>query len=901
MNTNTTISNLLDGKYGNYIMPFFWQHGEEEKVLREYMGVIHDCGIGAVCVESRPHPDFCGDKWWKDMDVILEEAKKRDMKVWILDDSHFPTGYANGALENAPEKLCRQGICYEGRAVKGGRKVSVNVDKFLKKKNDKISMFDLLASLGKKKRVFSPDTLLSATAVRINDGHGALKRETEALKSDFIDLTAMVQDGRLVWDAPEGKWKIGLCKLSRNCGAHRTYINMMNPDSCRILLDSVYEPHYEHYKEEFGKTIAGFFSDEPELGNGKMYSNEKLGADQDLPWSHTLVPELEKTLGTDWKNCMPYLWDSDLNPAWAARVRFAYMDAVTRSVRSAFSEQVGNWCREHGVEYIGHVVEDNNNHARTGGSLGHYFRSLAGQDMAGIDDIGGQVMPQGEDGPDKFMRFQTRDGEFYHYILGRLGPSLAAIDEKKQGRTMCEIFGNYGWAEGLRLERYLADHFMVNGVNRFVPHAFSAKDFPDPDCPPHFYAHGHNPQYKHFGSLMGYMNRVCELISGGSHVAPVAMLYHGEAEWTGEAMLMQKPARKLLDAQINFDILPTDVFRDMEYYHTSLETEFRVNTQVYSALVVPYAQFISKTLVPAIEKLLQLGVPVIFVDGLPKGFYEGKGNIDSIKDRCLTVTLEQLTNVLKKESVSEIMLVPADNRIRYLHYKKETDIYYFINEGTEKYKGIIELPKAGEIYAYNAWDNVLEEVEKTETCGKSHVAVELEPFQSLILIFDKVGERVLRKPLTSIEVKGKEAVFTGAWKRSICESIAYPNFGQEKMVHLPDHLAEDAPKFSGWVRYENKIQLKGAARTILTISDAYEGVEVFVNGISAGVQVVPTYRFDISGLVKEGKNIIVIEVSTTLERERAGAKNRTTAEKLMQNKVLAPTGITGVVKVYEES
>ena len=711
----------------------------------------------------------------------------------------------------------------------------------------------------------------------------------------------MVQNGRLIWDAPEGNWKIGLCKLSRNCGAHRTYINMMNPDSCRILLDAVYEPHYEHYKEEFGRTIAGFFSDEPELGNGKMYSNEKLGADQDLPWSHMLVPELEKSLGAEWKNCMPYLWDSDLNTAKTARVRYAYMDAVTRAVKSAFSEQMGNWCRDHGVEYIGHVVEDNNSHARTGGSLGHYFRGLAGQDMAGIDDIGGQVMPQGEDGPDKFMRFQARDGEFYHYILGRLGPSLAAIDEKKHGRTMCEIFGNYGWAEGLRLERYLADHFMVNGVNRFVPHAFSAKDFPDPDCPPHFYAHGHNPQYKHFGSLMGYMNRVCELINGGSYVAPVAMLYHGEAEWTGEAMLMQKPARKLLDAQINFDILPTDVFRDMEYYHTSLETEFRVNTQVYRALVIPYAQFISKSLVPAIEKLLQLGIPVIFIDGLPKGFYEGKGNIDSIKDKCQTVTLDKLTDILKQKDVQEVTLTPSNNRIRYLHYKKETDIYYFINEGTEIYKGIIELPQTGALCAYHAWDNVLEEAEKTEADGKSHVEVELEPFQSLILVFDEAGDRMLRKPLAVTEKIGKEAVFAGAWKRSICESVAYPNLGQEKIVRLPDCLAEEMPKFSGWVRYENKIHLKGAVRTILTISDAYEGVEVFVNGISAGVQVVPTYRFDISELVKEGDNVITIEVSTTLERERAAAKNRTMAEKLMQNKVLAPTGITGTVKVYEEN
>ena len=92
---------LLEGKGGNYIFPFFWQHGETEEVLRTYMRVIHEANIGAVCVESRPHPDFCGEQWWHDMDIILEEAKKYGMKVWILDDSHFPTGYANGCLQQS--------------------------------------------------------------------------------------------------------------------------------------------------------------------------------------------------------------------------------------------------------------------------------------------------------------------------------------------------------------------------------------------------------------------------------------------------------------------------------------------------------------------------------------------------------------------------------------------------------------------------------------------------------------------------------------------------------------------------------------------------------------------------------------------------------------------------------
>lgn len=36
------IKALQKGEGGNYIFPFFWQHGETETVLREYMKVIHE-------------------------------------------------------------------------------------------------------------------------------------------------------------------------------------------------------------------------------------------------------------------------------------------------------------------------------------------------------------------------------------------------------------------------------------------------------------------------------------------------------------------------------------------------------------------------------------------------------------------------------------------------------------------------------------------------------------------------------------------------------------------------------------------------------------------------------------------------------------------------------------------
>ena len=236
-----------------------------------------------------------------------------------------------------------------------------------------------------------------------------------------------------------------------------------------------------------------------------------------------------------------------MDPDLCAKVRYDYMDVVTRAVERDFSCQIGDWCRNHGVQYIGHLIEDNNQHSRTGSSLGHYFRGLAGQDMAGIDNIVGQVLPCQEETSGVYPGSRGRDG---HFIIMHLESWLLPLlqwNHRKMGRSMCEIFGAYGWSEGVQLEKHLLDHFLVRGINHFVPHAFSAKAFPDPDCPPHFYTHGNNPQYRHFGKLMAYANRVCELLSGGKHIAPVGILYQAESDWTGKCIMMQEAAMQLAD------------------------------------------------------------------------------------------------------------------------------------------------------------------------------------------------------------------------------------------------------------------------------------------------------------------------------------------------------------------
>ena len=53
---------------------------------------------------------------------------------------------------------------------------------------------------------------------------------------------------------------------------------------------------------------------------------------------------------------------------------------------------------------------------------------------------------------------------------------------------------------------------------------------------------------------MEYANRICHLLNNGIHVAPAAILYHAEAEWSGEYMYFQKPAKVLAQNAIDYDI-----------------------------------------------------------------------------------------------------------------------------------------------------------------------------------------------------------------------------------------------------------------------------------------------------------------------------------------------------------
>ena len=72
----------------------------------------------------------------------------------------------------------------------------------------------------------------------------------------------------------------------------------------------------------------------------------------------------------------------------SAEFRIQYMDVITNLYRDNFSLKLAKWCSERGVLYTEHVTEDMGNHTKLGSGTGHFFRSMKGQDLAGIDVVG---------------------------------------------------------------------------------------------------------------------------------------------------------------------------------------------------------------------------------------------------------------------------------------------------------------------------------------------------------------------------------------------------------------------------------------------------------------------------------------------------------------------------------
>ena len=843
---------ILNGQGENYLFPFYWQRGDHTHLIPQQIQRIYDSGCRAFCVESRPHPDFVGETWWRDMDIILAEAEKRGMKVWLLDDDRFPTGHAAGMIAKEHPEL-QQWELVERHVDVVGPAADVSI------------IFD-----GENEE----NIFIGAYAYKRNADYN------ETCQYEGVCVTDKIKGHFLHWDIPDGVWRVFFYYKSRR-GGRKEYIDMINPDSVRVLIDAVYETHYQHYAKYFGNTFAGFFSDEPEFGNDVFwkerwnfgfYENRIGKHSLALPWNENVLLRMTEKLGYDPIPYLNLLWyEDDQNGDRQMDIRHAYMDTVTQLYSECFNKQLTDWCRAHGVTYTGHIIEDMNCHL--GHGAGHYFRALRHQDISGMDIVLHQVMPGMADYIHT-VTCATGTGacSFYEYILAKLCSSLAHLTPHMQGRAMCEVFGAYGYGEDSVFMKFLMDHLFVRGINCFVPHAFSSK-FPDTDCPPHFGAEGQDPSFEAFTALMGYSNKVAHLLSDTVHKANAAILYHVDGEWAsryGNASNMEPAATALLDGHIDYDIVSLDMLREDA---TVENRKLKIHKEFFDCLVVPYADHMTKGQLDILCALEDAGLAVWYMDALPENAYR-KG---------VAVKRDELVSKMKSLGMADILIPDGFPKLRFYHCTRgDRHIFMFVNEDYAKTADVtVTLPCTGE---YARLDLLTDLCVSGET-KDGKLKLDLLPHQSQIFVFGDRAELPEEFELTDgVDVEAKYTLSL-AESENLSQFVPVGSFNRWFNVTSADFR----PEFSGKMKYEFTIHTEKTDGVFLDLGRVGQNAELWVNEKYCGIRISQPYVFDITDALISGENTVTVVVSNTL-----GQKVRDYFSKFLQ---LAPSGLLGGVKL----
>lgn len=819
------------------LLPFLWLHGEDEATLRQGVRRIAESGCGSLCAESRTHPDYLGPGWWRELDILTDECRRLGMTYWVMDDAHFPSGYANGAAAGTPWRRMMMTERHMDVAgpLRGGAILAVP---------DGSRGTPVAVVAGRRVR---RDGL---TEAHVDLGGWAV--------SDLIDLTDRLQDGLVSWDVPAGEWRVFVMTADfvseRN--PPRFFVNPLLPEGGQLMIDTIYEAHYAHLKDAFGGTFRGFFSDEPALRAGRG-CRAVLGEYPRLPipWRMDLPELLSRSLGEPARRLLPGLWYDigEMTP----RIRYALMDTVSRLYAECYAQPIGEWCRAHGVAYIGHVIEQNNAHCRLGQGAGHYFRAMSGQDMAGMDLVLHEMRPEFRDASHAWhSQDYEADDDFFRHMLPQMTVSCAHLDPNKRGRSLCELFGAYGWQEDAAEMRYTANLLLSRGINHFTPHAFSLKPFPDPDAPPHF--GDFNPMMPALTRLHGHMARVGSLIDGGRMLTRVGVLYYAEGEWADgtRCMKTQRLVKALEQAHIPCEIVPIDLLMPGRY----------------DVLYIPRAERWPRRLFDRLAALGAQGCRAVFVDAAPIALSEGQGDVRTLTAPYPVLPLDAIPADAARHAAQPVRALTDSRDIHLYLYEKQGEVFALLFNEDVRAPHSITLT-ADAFRQPVLWDSEAQCCWALEDAPSAEISV--DPGQLLVL-----GNAQPDWPPPQPRME-----YAAAASAAPCWTITFSDAALPPLhTDAAPNLSAVYPRFSGVARYEADV---AADRGFdgLALPEVSGSVGAWLDGQPLGWRDAPPYRFPCP--VEPGTHHLTLEITVPMVF--------THRDPLSFFSYLKPSGLTGAL------
>ncbi len=636
-------------------------------------------------------------------------------------------------------------------------------------------------------------------------------------------------------------------------------IDVMNPAAVSEFIRLTHEATWEHFKDDFGRTIKGFFSDETGFRNITSYNSLPGTPGMALPWSPGLAALFERRKGYDVRPLLAAMW-YDVGPR-TRQVRSDLMDVYTNTFAEVFFRPQQEWCRAHGVRLIGHVVEDNHADHQLGYGPGHWFRAMRYLDVAGIDVVGYQVTP-GVDAGDVHWTVGSRTGwdqEFFQFGLSAMARGAALMKQSRE--IFSEAFGANGWGEGLRMMKWIGDWHIVNGIGLLSPHAVTMK-FHDPDCPPHFNATSGNPQARYYANWAEYFKRWQQLLATTDPVYDVAVLYTAESSWVGPAQTAAPVVRALEQQQISTAVLPYDVFAREGKFE---QGRWVYNGQRFRAVVLPYVRYAPAAVVQRLSEFARSGGLTIVVDRWPEASVDARGD-EQVRDavaalkRAPAAKLVPLAEVAAVASADTPVSMQVPNSALMIARRVgPTGAWLILHnrslastvEGTVRVADTV-----GRAVAWRAETGAYTAVAQTRSGSSLTVKVSLKPYEMAAV-------RISAQPVAAAPTPDWHTSenLPGEWEVTAARQAA------RKVKTLADWRRwTELGEFSGTVTYRKTLMVAaGAGPLALDLGEVGEIAALRVNGKSAGVRIAPPYVFDISKMVRAGENVIELDVTNTAQ------------------------------------
>ncbi len=265
-----------------------------------------------------------------------------------------------------------------------------------------------------------------------------------------------------------------LCHIGDYCyyyDVNPFYVDTLDGEVIADFIREIYEP----YEQAYGNTLAGFFTDEPQISRAG------------IPWSFVLPDAYETAYG---ESLCPRLNELFEATGDYRTTRMRFWKLVTELFSKNFMKQIYDWCQARGLGFTGHMVLEETFHAQltsNGACMPHYeYFTIPGMDWL--------CRP------------------IYHCLTLAQLCSAAAQTGKRQ--ILSETFALCGHNVGHDELKRNYEWMMVRGVNLMCQHleGYSLRGIRKRDYPPAmYYQQPWWPDYKQFNDAMSRIGMLlCE-------------------------------------------------------------------------------------------------------------------------------------------------------------------------------------------------------------------------------------------------------------------------------------------------------------------------------------------------------------------------------------------------------